>query len=302
MVNRPMMQPATAPVRVVPTYGPPSKAASPRIDGGLWGVICGGLALVVLLAVLLPKMLSGGGDSEPAGGGEPNVVAVVSPADADEGLTGPGSDHYKAGLQHQLQGEYAEAIAEFRKAVAQDPKHDDAFMNMGLSQARTGDWAGAIESISKVLVLFPDPKISNNAYNLRGQAHNQLKNHQAAVDDYTQALSANPEWTDVFSRRAQTYLRMDKYEEASRDSEEMIRLEPNSSLGYEFRGRGKFGTGDAAGAIADFTTGMQKNALDADLYYYRGKAYESQGRGAEAKLDLDKAIGMNPAVVDLKFP
>jgi tetratricopeptide (TPR) repeat protein len=74
-----------------------------------------------------------------------------------------------------------------------------------------------------------------------------------------------------------------KYEEAVKDYDEVIRVEPNYALAYNNRGLANYHKGNYDQAIADFNEALRLNPNYADAYNNRGLAYYAKG-------DLDKAL------------
>lgn len=81
-------------------------------------------------------------------------------------------DHYYTGLNLFEAGKLEEAIAEYRSAVALDPKFTDAFHGLAQAYIAKNDFDSAIAAAQQVLELDPDDLLAwttiSRAYERRG--------------------------------------------------------------------------------------------------------------------------------------
>lgn len=87
-------------------------------------------------------------------------------------------------------GRYAEAAAEFRKAVEAEPESVPARVNLGSALGLLGDTAGAIEQYREALRL--DPKLASAHFNLGALLGKQGRLDEAA-GHFEAALASNPD-------------------------------------------------------------------------------------------------------------
>jgi tetratricopeptide (TPR) repeat protein len=76
----------------------------------------------------------------------------------------------------------------------------------------------------------------------------------------------------------------------------ILAVPPVDMADYQ-RGRGNLEKGKNEQAITDFTKAIRVNPTDAELYFYRAKAYENQQKHDLALADYTKAIELNPGVL-----
>lgn len=74
------------------------------------------------------------------------------------------------------------------------------------------------------------------AYNNRGNAYRDLKQHQKALQDYNQAIRIKPQYVKAFSNRGNVYYDLKKYQQAIKDYNQAIKLNPAYSQAYINRG------------------------------------------------------------------
>lgn len=106
----------------------------------------------------------------------------------------PGSAdaHYKLGsalLNLGTQGDINNAFGEFSKAVDADPNHLDAQLKLGLMYLLSGDDEKALEKAKLVLAGRPD---DDEGMMLRAQAQSQAGNLEPARKDFMAVLKRNP--------------------------------------------------------------------------------------------------------------
>ena len=86
--------------------------------------------------------------------------------------------YHRRGIAKDGQGDYAAAIADFDHAIALAPDDGDIYHNRGVSKAEQGDYAGAIADYDRVIALDP----------INMAVHDDRAVAQAGLGDYDGAL------------------------------------------------------------------------------------------------------------------
>jgi len=73
-------------------------------------------------------------------------------------------------------------------------------------------------------------------YNKRGIAYDKIKQHQKAIDDYSEAIRLKPDYVDALYNRALTYGKLEEYQLAIEDLNRVIKLKPDHAEAYHYRG------------------------------------------------------------------
>ena len=73
------------------------------------------------------------------------------------------------------------------------------------------------------------------AYYNRASLYTVLKNHQAAINDYSQILTVNPQDLEAHISRGQIRCQLKDFKGAIADANAVITFEPRSSEAYSFR-------------------------------------------------------------------
>ncbi len=130
----------------------------------------------------------------------------------------------------------------------------------------------------------------------RGLAASVLGDYSKAIVAFTDALANNPSDLLLFTIAA-TYRKTGDIPKAKQYYSETIRSTKDESL--ELRSRNELAMilveeGDTAGATAEFTAILEKDANFADAHYGLGVIYETQGDLVRARAEWRKTIRLNP--------
>lgn len=152
------------------------------------------------------------------------------------------SDPLVDGLHELVQGErlflsrgklafeaqrYADAVVEFRKAVAASPDSVTARVNLGAALSQLGDVKGAIEQFAEAIRL--EPGRANAHYNLAVLLARENK-HEDAIEHLRSALSVDV--ADVAARLllAQELSKSERVDEALSEYSRVVQADPNNEV------------------------------------------------------------------------
>jgi tetratricopeptide (TPR) repeat protein len=178
-------------------------------------------------------------------------------------------------LGNTWNGKYDEAIANFGRAIALDPKYVLAYANRSCAYEMQGKFNLALADINEAVELAPR---YSGAYLVRGGIYLDLKDPQKALPDFDRAIGLRP-MPVMYYRRGETHFALGQYDLAIKDFSQAL-------------------------SPTDLPTPQNPDILDQstvaiDLqkelpYYYRGLSYQRLGRSAEALADLSKAAETDP--------
>jgi lipoprotein NlpI len=139
------------------------------------------------------------------------------------------------------------------------------------------------------------------AFNNRGNAYDDKKQYDRAIQDYDQAIKLNPNYALAFLNRGNAYQNKDQYDRAIQDYDQAIKLNPNYALAFYNRGlayddKKQYDRAiqDYDQAIQDFDQAIKLDPNDAIAFYNRGNAYRNKGQYDRAIQDFDQAIKLDP--------
>jgi tetratricopeptide (TPR) repeat protein len=186
------------------------------------------------------------------------------------------------------QSNFTDAIVQFDKAINLNPNYTDAYLDRGASKANLGQYEGAISDYQKAeelglktSILYSnwgyayyqlkqpdkartyleraleiDPN-NGSAYRFRGDIKYDKNDNKGAEQDYTKAISSNPNASNYFARGLAFYYLKD-YKKAIADMDKAIQLSPNTAQYYFDRGDAKDMINDFDGACRDWQTAKDK--------------------------------------------
>ncbi len=201
--------------------------------------------------------VSGKTTSAPAPDGDAAVVTPEAPKSASS--TALAVKLYNAAVRNHLSGKLAEAINDYKGALAANPSLAEAHSNLGLIYNQQHNYAGALGEFHKALAINPKDAITYNGIGAALRAEKDLpgaiRNWQTAVDidpklatahynlgtafeiqkDYDRALEAYKDAVENDYRLGEAYYRMglinqrkNRLEDAATQFKEALKVSPNS--------------------------------------------------------------------------
>src|SRR5262245_57527731 len=143
------------------------------------------------------------------------------------------------------------------------------------------------------------PTLSANLYIDRGNAYFSDGMFQRAIEDYTIAVTFDPDSAVGYFNRGNAWRISGDLDRALADYDRSIELAPGLGDNYANRCIVKYLKGDYAGAVSDATAALQTRQKSAIIYYYRGSAYDEMGCVDEALADYNRAISLKLDLLDV---
>jgi len=112
-------------------------------------------------------------------------------------------DHYLRAVSCIRKGQFAEAVPEFKQAVAINPRHYWSRLLLGTCYDELHQYDLALCEFSACLALWPE--FAWGHFN-RGRAFEHLRWNAAALEDYNTALRHDPRFAEAFINRGALYL------------------------------------------------------------------------------------------------
>ncbi|MDR2497061.1 MAG: tetratricopeptide repeat protein [Tannerellaceae bacterium] len=144
------------------------------------------------------------------------------------------------GCDYEGRGEYAEALAAWRKSVEYDSSQAEAYYRMGRVYYKLGRYQKAVEACRAATVCRPGYL---EAYYCMGNALYEQCKYADAICAYQNALSGNPHYAQVHYNLGMAYGKKSMYSEAICAFENALRIEP----GYQ---KARLALNDACRKIA----------------------------------------------------
>ena len=168
--------------------------------------------------------------------------------------------HMRLGQLYSATNRRNEAIAEFKRAIENDPKFAPVYNALGQLYITAGDFDKAIEARETYAKLYPDEA---EPYQALAHTYQQIQKFDKAIEYYTRALKINPDYINVYRRR----------------------------------GDARFFAGDVDGARADYRLGLAraKGSDRPGLLFAAGFTYVAGGKIDEAAKYYEQAIAIAEA-------
>lgn len=224
------------------------------------------------------------------------------------------------------------ALRDLERARKHDPSLPDTHLLIARLQAElpNGDEKAATDALAEAIKLLKakdDNKRLAQALVLRAKMTND---EEAKFADFDAAAKADPTNFDALQARAILYLEkgenekatadlkaavelqkdnhralgalaevmtnLKKYDEALKLCDDVIKLAPKETLGYNLRARVKVLKDDLKGGIADLNEALKIDSTDVASLLMRSGLLAADGKPDEAKADVEKALRLRPDV------
>ncbi len=228
-----------------------------------------------------------------------NIPEFVNiPPDGMVKIAAPATDYYRlVDVASELaeKGQYAAAIADWKKALQLNPEDDRAENNLGVALAATGRLDEAIPHFEKALALNPE---SDEAHTSFGAALARTGKIDQSVLHYQKALQINPDNPEAHSSLGAALAEAGKIDEAIRHFEAAFAIKPDYLEAHTNLGAALVQKGRLDQAILHFQRALKLKPGSAELHNSLGFALLLQGKPEEAIAHLKRAITIDPALVN----
>ncbi len=181
-----------------------------------------------------------------------------------------------------------------REPAAPLSKNSNFYREAGLLAYRSGDFPHAIANLDEAIRLDPD---NAQAYNVRGNAWDEIGNSDNALADYDEAIRIDAGNPTFFHDRAVMWHRKGDLDKALVDLERAIRFNSSDPNIYCDRGLIWYEKGSHQRAVADFNQAIKLDPNFTAAYISRG-LIRHRNSDFVAFIDLGKAIRVSRAVFD----
>jgi tetratricopeptide (TPR) repeat protein len=162
-------------------------------------------------------------------------------------------DSHGPGKDQMEKKRYALAIRSFSAAIRRDPRLSEAYLLRGKANDQVGKPQEAIKDFTRYIELNPsDPR----GYVSRGDAKNFNLEHEAAVQDYSAAIKLAL-LSRCVSRPWLAYAGLAKYDEAIKDYQWVLKINPNNAEALGNMGVANMLAGRPVEAMSYFERALQ---------------------------------------------
>jgi tetratricopeptide (TPR) repeat protein len=252
-----------------------------------------------------------------------------------------GSHDLQIGLSKYRSKKYEVALSYFTKAADKNPSNWRAFRAKGNAERKVKQYERAIESYSRALSINKQDTSSFKGraeakrmagfysesledYNIalqwdpndgdirfgRASSYYSLREYLRAISDYTLCIRNEPYEPLFYSKRAISFVPLDRFDEAKRDFKRYFELGGKDESAYYFTGLINVYTGDnniprIDSAISDLIRYTSlKNEIDSKNpwgYQMLAMAYAKKGDSTNARINFRKSLALDSGIVDTYF-
>lgn len=199
--------------------------------------------------------------------------------------------HDNRGLHLYATGRPAEALEDYRQALAIKPDYVNANNNLGRALANQGRPAEAIPFLRKALQSQPgNVEVRNNLAN----ALTDLGQLDEAHAHYDAILARNPAHASALNGSAVVLVRQNRLPEAKARLEQALLVAPDNASAHANLGNLYAMLGDRDSAIREYRRATELGPEDAHTFFLLGSLLGQQERFREAAQSLQRAIALRP--------
>lgn len=230
------------------------------------------------------------------------------------------------GMAHYGLNEYAEAVPYLKEAAARDPQNLQLRLALAHSCLWSRQYPCVLDTYHEILMLNAE---SAEADMLAGEALDELKEYDGAIQQFRAAVKANPKEPDVHFGLGYILWTQRQYDEAAREFQAELTNDPHhvQSLAYLADANMQLNHPEVALPLLEKVkvmnpslvlgrldlgilygdTGRQQDALhelivaarlapdDVNVHWRLARLYREMGKMGEAKAEFDKASSLNKA-------
>lgn len=186
---------------------------------------------------------------------------------------------------------FDEALDSFDRALAVQPDYAAALSNRGAVLFEMGRYDEALATYDRSLAIRPDQVVA--LYN-RGGTLQKLGRLEEAVASYDRALAINPALVEAHANRGNTLNALNRYDEALASFDRALTLRPDLVEALTNRGNALNGLKRYDEALANYDRAIVCQPTHAGAHYNRGTTLHQMGRYDEALSSYDRAIALQP--------
>jgi tetratricopeptide (TPR) repeat protein len=195
--------------------------------------------------------------------------------------------NYGAALAHE--GQYARAIEQYNKALALNPAHPPALMNLALAHYKAGHPAAARNELRTVLPLIPG---NMQVTLLLADCDIQLGDYAQAIEllEPLDAPGADPMFSYLLGT---AMIRGNRNEQGSKVLDRIMKSGDSAQARF-LLGTAKMQAKDYAGAAVDLARAVELNPDLPEVHAYLGLALLDTGETEQAEKAYRRELEINP--------
>lgn len=192
-------------------------------------------------------------------------------------------------------GLLAEAMAEYRRAIALKSDYAEAHNNLGNALREAGDAAASLQSCARAVELLPGYA---EGYNNLGNALKDLGEIDAALLAYNKAIAARSDFALAHINLGNLFREQGHADAAVESYRTGIALAPNLAAAHDALAVALMDRGDVDAAIESYRRAAELQPEQAAAHNALGNALNGAGRAGESIASYERALALQPDLAD----
>lgn len=189
------------------------------------------------------------------------------------------------GIAHLQQGNVAAALRDAQRAISEQPRLGMAWELRGVALRLAGNLDEAAKSLDSALAFDP---ARASSYNARGEVYLDQGNLRSAGNFFSLAVKFDARFPEALANRARVSLLFGDEARATADIEQAFALDPDSAEVRRARGALRERRGDLAGALEDYRSAAERNAVLKEAFLDQARILRRLHRESEAQAVLER--------------
>lgn len=224
-----------------------------------------------------------------------SILVLCSSVMLADNIKRPDSYNYSRGVEAINNNNAEEALDYLNKEINEHPDNGYAFAWIALVRNYNEEFGRALTAANVAVKKIPskDKEYKAFAYGTRAQVYLNLEDTIQALKDYSQAINIVPDDDRFYNQRAQVYYEQGKYDLADKDYLKMISLKEGDVMGYMGIGRNANAQKRFEDAIKQFDYVVKLEPNYSSAYSFRAESYIGLKKYNEAIDDVISALGID---------
>lgn len=224
-----------------------------------------------------------------------SIFVLCSSVMLADNIKRPDSYNYSRGVEAINNNNAEEALDYLNKEINEHPENGYAFAWIALVRNYNEEFGRALTAANVAVKKIPskDKEYKAFAYGTRAQVYLNLEDTIQALKDYSQAINIVPDDDRFCNQRAQVYYEQGKYDLADKDYLKMISLKEGDVMGYMGIGRNANAQKRYEDAIKQFDYVVKLEPNYSSAYSFRAESYIGLKKYNEAIDDVITALGID---------
>ncbi len=204
--------------------------------------------------------------------------------------------HFTLGLQYAHISNYEDAVDCYNKAIEIAPEYVVAYQERGRAYDFMKDFRASLNDAVVTLLL---DETDFYGWYLAGRSYNKLSEPDSAIQCLDLSISLKPDYIYPYLEKQYSYTLKMEFEKAPTVLDQYIRTNPDSYLGYLYRGKSKAGY-DTKAAFKDIDKAKQISGISSNVYEAYGDVYYENMQDYRAAIDNYKnAASLRPGTINV---